>query len=68
MVTDGRNGLYARPNDPSSLAQAMRRAVGEPGLWQRLRDEAPQPTAMEEIARRHLALYRDAMGGRAVAA
>ncbi len=68
LVSDGRNGLHARPGDPMSLASAMRRAVGEPGLWQRLRDEAPQPTGMDEVARRHLALYRDAMGSRAVAA
>lgn len=68
MVTDGKNGLHARPNDPASLAAAMGRAVTEPGLWQRLRDEAPQLSAMEEVARRHMALYRDTLGSRAVAA
>lgn len=68
MVTDDRNGLHVRPADPHALAGVMRRALREPGLWQRLRDEAPAPTAMDDVARRHLALYRDAMGGRAAAA
>ena len=36
-VTDGVDGLHFRAGDPQSLADTIERAVGTPGLWDRLR-------------------------------
>ena len=35
-ITDGVDGLHFDVGDAGSLAAAMRRAFGEPGLWKRL--------------------------------
>jgi glycosyltransferase involved in cell wall biosynthesis len=36
-VTDGVDGLHFRAGDPQSLADTIERAIGTPGLWDRLR-------------------------------
>ena len=38
-VRDGVDGLHFPVGDAAGLAQVMRRAVEEPGLWQHLADE-----------------------------
>lgn len=51
------DGLHFRAGDAVDLARTMRRAMDEPGLWQRLSDAiAPVPT-IGECAERHLELY-----------
>jgi glycosyltransferase involved in cell wall biosynthesis len=57
MVRDGVDGLHARPGDPRQLAQVMRRAASEDGLWQRLVDGIDPPPGMDDCAQAHLALF-----------
>ena len=59
LVRDGVNGLHFPVGDAASLAAAMRRAVEEPGLWQRLVDGITAPVSIDESATRHIDLYRD---------
>jgi glycosyltransferase involved in cell wall biosynthesis len=47
-VADNVNGLHFRVNDPVSLADTIRRAATEPGLWDRLRCGIAKPYAMSE--------------------
>lgn len=57
-VRDGQDGLHFRVGDPVDLARTMRRAIDEPGLWERLSGGiAPVPT-MVDSAGEHLALYQ----------
>lgn len=62
LVTDGVDGLHAPVGDPAGLAAVMRRAATEPGLWDRLVAGLRQPPDLDEVALRHLALYRGAPG------
>lgn len=55
-VLDGVNGLHFRVGDAASLAEAMRHAVGAPGLWDRLRRGIPPVHSMPE----HAAVLTDA--------
>ena len=57
LVQDGVNGLHFPINDADGLAEAMRHAVEEKGLWQRLVDAIAAPISIEESATRHTALY-----------
>ncbi len=57
LVTDGGNGLHFSVSDPHELAQAMRRGVEEPMLWQSLVHGIKAPTSIDVSADRHLALY-----------
>ena len=57
LVEDGVNGLHFPVGDAAGLAAAMRRAVEEPGLWQRLVDGIQPPVEINESAARHRALY-----------
>ncbi len=59
LVHDGVNGLHFPVGDASALAEVMRRAIEEPGLWQDLVGRAEAPVSIEESAARHLALYND---------
>jgi glycosyltransferase involved in cell wall biosynthesis len=52
------DGLHFQLGDPSALATALRRAATEPGLWDRLRANLPEPPARAEMAAGFLALYR----------
>lgn len=49
-ITDGVNGLHFRVGDPESLAATIRRAVGTPGLWERLREGIPPVHSIAEHA------------------
>ncbi|MGE0725668.1 MAG: glycosyltransferase family 4 protein [Alphaproteobacteria bacterium] len=57
-VRDGVDGLLFRAGDPVALAEAMERAMTEPGLWQRLSDGIRPVRTIERAAAEHLALYR----------
>ena len=60
LVTDGVDGLHAPVGDPAGLAAVLRRAAEEPGLWDRLVAGIRPPPDLDDVARRHLALYRGA--------
>jgi glycosyltransferase involved in cell wall biosynthesis len=57
-VRDGVDGLHVRPNDPVSLANAMRRAIETPDLWNTLVAGINPPADIAKVANRHLAVYR----------
>jgi len=63
-VRDGGDGLLVHPDDPASLADAMRRAAGEPGLWDRLVGGIQPPHLVSAAASEHLELYRRLLTGR----
>ena len=63
LVTDGVDGLHAPVGDPAGLAAIMRRAAEEPGLWDRLVAGIRPPPDLDDIALRHLALYRGEPAG-----
>jgi len=57
-VRDGVDGLHFRAGDSVDLARTMRRAIDEPGLWERLAGNiAPVPT-IGDCAGEHLELYQ----------
>ncbi len=58
MVRDGVDGLHFPVGDPAALADTLKRATEEPGLWQRLVDAIAPPPSMEDAADAHEALYR----------
>ncbi len=58
------DGLHVPVNDPAALAAAMRRAVEEPGLWERLRQGIRPPLDVAGMTKQHIALYRRVMAGR----
>jgi glycosyltransferase involved in cell wall biosynthesis len=51
-------GLLFRLGEPASLADTMRRACTEAGLWDRLRAGLPKPPALREMVDKYLAVYR----------
>ena len=57
LVTDGGNGLHFTVSNPKHLAQVMRRAVEQDGLWQDLVDGIRPPVSIGASATRHLDLY-----------
>jgi len=57
-VRDGMDGLHFRVGDPVDLARAMRRAMDEPGLWERLSGGITPPPSLADCAAEHLALYQ----------
>lgn len=65
LVADGVDGLRFAIGDPAALAAAMRRAIEEPRLWQRLVAGIRPPPDMDDAARAHLALYGAAPAARA---
>lgn len=58
-VRDGVDGLHFRAGSAESLADRLVLALGTPGLWERLRANAPKPLTPAGAARQHLALYRE---------
>ncbi len=63
-VTNEVNGLHFRAGDARSLAATIRRAVEEPGLWERLRTGIPEPYLMDRHVPRMKALYDELLTGR----
>jgi glycosyltransferase involved in cell wall biosynthesis len=63
-VTHDVSGLHFRNRDPASLAEAMRRAVETPGIWDRLRAGIPQVPMIMDHARNMSDLYRDLLAAR----
>ncbi|HET6520986.1 MAG TPA: glycosyltransferase family 4 protein [Geminicoccaceae bacterium] len=59
LVRDGIDGLHVRPGDAVGLAETLRRAAHEPGLWERLRAGLPTVPTLEDQVERHHALYAD---------
>ncbi|HEY1933154.1 MAG TPA: glycosyltransferase family 4 protein [Acetobacteraceae bacterium] len=57
-VTDNVDGLHFEMGDPQSLADTMRQACTEEGLWQRLHDALPQPPTRADMADGYLRLYQ----------
>jgi glycosyltransferase involved in cell wall biosynthesis len=64
LVRDGVDGLHAPVNDPAGLAEVLRRAAEEPGLWERLAARIVPPPNLEDVALRHVDLYREAIAAR----
>lgn len=58
LVRDNIDGLYFSRGDARSLAQTMQRAIGQPGLWQRLVDGVRPTRTIQQAADEHLALYK----------
>lgn len=56
-VEDGVSGLHFQTGNPHALARVMRRALTEPGLWERLAAAAPAVPSIKDAAGRHLAVY-----------
>lgn len=56
-VGNGINGLHFARGDARSLAQTMRQAIEQPGLWQRLRDGIGPIRTIQDAADEHLSLY-----------
>ncbi|SNX68211.1 glycosyltransferase involved in cell wall bisynthesis [Cereibacter ovatus] len=66
LVRDGETGLLVPPGDAAALAEVLRTAARDPGLWPRL--AAAQPKASHEaFVDAHLALYRNLTNGRIAA-
>jgi glycosyltransferase involved in cell wall biosynthesis len=63
-VADGVNGLHFRRGQASSLAEVMRRAATEPGLWDRLRAGIPSVPMIEDRAAALARVYRDLLESR----
>ncbi len=63
-VRDGIDGLHFRVGDATGLAQTMRRAIEEPGLWQRLTDGMTTPRTVQDAATEHVTLYADLLRSR----
>jgi hypothetical protein len=51
------NGLHFQVANPRSLADTIRRACTEPGLWERLSAAAPEPPSREEVVKGYRRLY-----------
>jgi glycosyltransferase involved in cell wall biosynthesis len=56
------HGLQFQLGDPRSLAETMRRAATEEGLWERLVERLPEPPSRGEMAGRFLGVYRGGDG------
>jgi glycosyltransferase involved in cell wall biosynthesis len=53
------DGLQFQLGDPRSLAETIRRAATEEGLWERLHATLPEPPSRPEMAREFVGLYRE---------
>ena len=58
-VEHGRNGLHFRVGDAVNLAETLRYAASEQGLWERLRDNIPSVYPIEASVSRLTRLYSD---------
>ena len=58
-VAHEKNGLHFRAGDPRSLADTLRRATTEPGLWERLRGGIPKIYRITDSVGRLCGIYHD---------
>ena len=58
-ITDNVDGLHFQLGDHRALAQAMRRACTEEGLWERLAASLPTPPSREAMVEAFFELYND---------
>jgi glycosyltransferase involved in cell wall biosynthesis len=65
-VRDGVDGLHFRAGDAASLADAIRRAATEPGLWERLRGGIRKVHPMERHVNALRRIYGDIFERRAL--
>jgi glycosyltransferase involved in cell wall biosynthesis len=65
-VTHDVDGLHFQMGDHRSLANAMRRASTEPGLWERLAASLPEPPSRETMVDQFLEIYTDGSSAGAV--
>ncbi len=56
-ITHEKDGLLFEVADPTALAQTMRRACSEQGLWKRLVDGIVPPASAETMADGYLSVY-----------
>lgn len=72
VVEDGVSGILCDPHDPSSIAAALERALGDRGLRAALgkaaRERAERLFSLEQLARDNIAFYRACAGGAAAPA
>ncbi len=59
-ITDGKDGLLFELGDARALAEAMRRAATEAGLWETLAGGITPPTSREAMVQGYLAAYEAA--------
>ncbi|HEV2363650.1 MAG TPA: glycosyltransferase family 4 protein [Caulobacteraceae bacterium] len=64
-VADGVNGLFFALGDPRSLADVIRRACTEKGLWESIVATIEPPPSREVMVEAFLALYAGRSGGEA---
>ena len=64
-VTQGHDGLHFSVGDPASLAEAMQRAIEQPGLWQQMAEAVAPPRTIQHSAEDHRALYQELAGSKA---
>jgi glycosyltransferase involved in cell wall biosynthesis len=57
-ITHEKDGLLFEVADPSALAETIRRACGEPGLWKRLVEGITPPASADAMADGYLSVYR----------
>lgn len=57
-ITDGVDGLHFTVGDPRALAEVMKRAATEEGLWKQLVAGIKAPMSREEMAQQFFAVYR----------
>ena len=57
-ITHDKDGLLFDVADANSLAQAIRRACTEVGLWQRLVDGITLPATEQDMANGFLSVYK----------
>jgi glycosyltransferase involved in cell wall biosynthesis len=57
-ITHEKDGLLFEVADPDSLAQAIRRACSEEGLWKRLVEGITPPASADTMADGYLSVYR----------
>jgi glycosyltransferase involved in cell wall biosynthesis len=62
-VTDGVSGLHFRRGDPDDLADVLRRAAADRGLWGRLREGIPRMPTMAEHVEALSGHYRRLLAG-----
>jgi glycosyltransferase involved in cell wall biosynthesis len=57
-VVDGKDGLHFAVGDVRALAEVIRRAAAEEGLWERIAAGVEAPTSREAMVAGYLDLYR----------